>query len=671
MAYSQTDRPIQVSSPLGPDVLLVERLFCNEAVSEQFEIVLDLLSLDAAIDPKQLLRKPMTVTIALAGGAGERHWNGLVRRFVQRGRDREFTSYRAELVPATWFLSLASDCKIFQNKSVPDIVKAVLGDMGVSDFKATLGSHPPREYCVQYRETHLAFISRLLEEEGIFYFFEHTKDKHFFVMADAPSAVKAGPASKLKMNKAAGMAGEDTVTSLSVDNEVVTGRVTIADYNDTVTKRYESTIAGTTEGTSAKKLQRYDYPGKFAAVPEGDRLARLRLEEAEALGASVIGTTNYRGLGSGQKVEIKDHYRDDVNAAYHVLSAKHAAVQGGFRAGDMQPFEFETAFTAIPHMTPYRPPRVTPKSIVHGTQTAIVVGVAGEEIYVDKFGRVKVQFYWDREGKKDEKSSCWVRVSSTWAGKAWGAVSLPRIGQEVVVDFLEGDPDRPIIVGRVYNSEQMPPYELPANMTQSGVKSRSTMKGGTADSNEFRFEDKKGSEEIYLHAQKDHNIVVLNNETTKITANRTETVGKDEDVKVDGKRTVTVKGDDGLTITTGNHSFTVQTGNQTTKIDKGNRETTVGMGNETLKVSMGNLETKVSMGNVALKAALGQIAYEAMMGIELKVGQSSIKIDQTGVTIKGMMVKIEGQIMTEVKGMMTQIKGDAMLMVKGGITMIN
>jgi type VI secretion system secreted protein VgrG len=280
---------------------------------------------------------------------------------------------------------------------------------------------------------------------------------------------------------------------------------------------------------------------------------------------------------------------------------------------------------------------VTPEPTVQGPQTAIVVGPKGEEIFTDKFGRVKVQFHWDRIGKKDDNSSCWVRVAQPWAGKNWGAIFIPRIGQEVVVDFLEGDPDQPIIIGSVYNALQMPPYDLPANKTQSGLKTRSTKNSGSANFNELRFEDKRESEDIYFHAEKDFHRVVEHDDDLQ--------VGNDQTIVIQNNRTENVK-----------------KGDETITIEKGNRETTIKVGNETLTISTGNQTTKIS---------LGKSETEAMQSIELKVGPSSIKLDPTGVTIKGMKIMIEGQVQVDVKGVITNINGSAMVNIKGGITMIN
>jgi len=325
----------------------------------------------------------------------------------------------------------------------------------------------------------------------------------------------------------------------------------------------------------------------------------------------------------------------------------------------------------------------TPKARVDGTQTAVVVGPAGEEIFTDKYGRVKVQFYWDRQGKKDANSSCWVRVGTSWGGKQWGATHIPRIGQEVVIAFEEGDPDQPVIVGSVYNANLMPPYTLPDNRTQSGIKSRSSLKGDAETFNELRFEDKKDSEEIYFHAQKDFNRVVENNDTLKVgflkkdKGDHTIEIFNNHSLKVgcpeadEGSQTVEVYKDRTETLKTGNEKLTVEQGNRDVNVKMGNDTHKIDQGNRDVKIDMGNDSLKISMGNQTTKLDLGKSETEAMQSIELKVGQSSIKIDQTGVTIKGMMISIEGQVKTDVKGVMTTVNGDGMLTLKGGLTMIN
>ncbi|MEP6491153.1 MAG: type VI secretion system tip protein TssI/VgrG [bacterium] len=695
--YTQKGKPMRLETPYGGDTLLVEQLTGDEAMSTPFELTLDLISVSPSLDPKKLLRKPVSVTVDLIH-EGERYFHGVVRRFSQGSRSDGFVSYRAEVVPSIWFLSLATDCRIFQQKSVPDIVKKVLDDKGIKDYRFSLnGTYNPRDYCVQYRETDLDFISRLLQEEGIFYFFEHTSAKHTIVFADVSATIKPGPVAKINASIVAiGSKPDDVLTSLELGSAVCSGKVMLRDHNqETPQQTLERTASAGPQGLGADTYQLYDYPGNYLVGADGDRIARIRIEEAEAMSRLIKGRTNCRGLTSGYKLDITDHYRKDVNLSYQLVTLRHVAAQSGYRSEKEEPaFTFESGFVAIPYAVPFRPARVTPRSVVHGTQTAVVVGPAGEEIYTDKYGRVKVQFFWDKVGTLNENSSCWIRVSSGWAGKTWGAIQIPRIGQEVIVDFLEGDPDRPIITGRVYNADMMPPYELPANGTQSGVKSRSSKGGDPADFNEFRFEDKKGTEQAFLHAQKNLDIEVENDEThwvghdrkktidndetTHVKHDRIETVDNDETITIHGQRTETVDKTETITIK-GDRSLTVQEGKETISVEKdrsvtiksGNDKLVVSMGNLSIDVTQGNMSTKLGTGNIEVKTGGGSITNEAMNAIELKVGGNSIKIDQTGITIKGMKVSIEGSVQTEVKAPMTTVKGDGMLTLKGGITMIN
>jgi type VI secretion system secreted protein VgrG len=464
---------------------------------------------------------------------------------------------------------------------------------------------------------------------------------------------------------------------------------------------------------------------------DNKRTAGIRMQEEAAQSLEIEGTGNLHPFEAGRNFTLKDHPNaDGVYVLTEVThSARYAATYETGKAGEDEPYE--NTFTCIPEALPYRPARETPRPIVRGSQTAVVVGPSGEEIFTDKYGRVKVQFPWDRQGQLDASSSCWVRVSTPWAGKQWGMIHIPRIGQEVVVDFLEGDPDQPIVVGSVWNADQMPPYALPDNRTQSGIKSRSSLKGEPAHFNELRFEDKKGSEQVYFHAEKDFRRVVENNddltvgieskegsqtikvhkdrtitvlkghETTTIDegnrvqtvkkGNETLTVGKgNRTISVDtgnelheiktGTRTLKVNGDDLHQIAKGKRSLIVETGDDEHVVKKGKRtvlvETgddvhTVKMGKRSVSIEMGNDELSIKMGNHTTKLDLGKYGAEAMQGIELKVGQSSILIDQMGVTIKGMMITVDGQLMTTVKaGVMLDMKGSAMAKLGGGITMI-
>jgi type VI secretion system secreted protein VgrG len=669
--YSQDKRPIRVKTALGKDELMLSGFTGTEKMSQPFSYTLDLVSENAAVDPASVLRKPATIEIELPNDGGTRFINGIVNRFSQLGQVEDLTTYRAEIVPWLWFLSLSSDCKIYQNLSVTEIVQQVFkDDLGYSDFDIRCaGSYPKREYCVQYRETHLAFVSRLLEEEGIFYFFEHGDGKHTLVLADQPSAVQPCPGmSSARMASHGEAQPDDVITRLVQEHAVESGKVTLRDYDPLQPSlRLEGTVSG------KEKEELYDYPGDFTKMDEGQRYARVRLEAHEAQQQVVRGAGTCRAMQSGYRFDLKDHYRKEINQSYQIVSVHHQAHAGDYRSWDTAPLDYDNEFVCIPHSVPYRPPRRTPRPRVGGHQTAVVVGKAGEEIWVDKNGRIKVQFHWDRKGKKDENSSCWVRVGTAWAGKGWGAIHIPRIGQEVLVEFLDGDPQYPVVIGSVWNGEQTPPYTLPDNGTQSGVKSRSSKGGGTDTFNEIRLEDKKDKEEIFVQAQKDLTVSVKNDEKRTVLHDRTTEIKNNE--------TRTVKeGDDTTTIEKGKQTITVKQGDQATSIDQGDQTVTIKMGKQVVTLSngdqqvnlkMGNQSTKADMGNITVKAALGKVSMEAMQGLELKVGQSSIKLDQTGVTIKGMMLKLEGQIQTELKGTMTTVQGNAMLTVKGGIAMIN
>lgn len=677
MPYSQENRLIAIDTPLGRDKLLLEELSGHEAVSQLFRFELGLLSENYAISFKDLIGQPVCVTVQLANGK-QRYINGFVSRFAQSGGDAKFAHYHAELVPWLWFLTRTANCRIFQNMKPPDIIEAVFKKLGFSDYRLSLqGSYDSLDYCVQYRETDFNFVSRLMEEYGIFYFFEHEKNKHTMVLGDASSVHQPVPNQpKARFDKAGGnIEEEDVITSWHAEQELRPGKYSLTDYNfETPSTSLMVNQPSLVKVGGNSKYEVYDYPGDYSKKAQGTALAKIRMQEEEATHLVTSGNGTCRAFTPGYRFNLEDYYRSDMNASYVITEVRHTATAGGtYGTGGDAPPQYANQFSCIPQSVPFRPARVTPKPFVQGPQTAVVVGKGGEEIYVDKYSRVKVQFYWDRDGKKDENSSCWVRVSQPWAGKNWGGVWIPRIGQEVIVDFLEGDPDHPIITGRVYNAEQMPPYDLPTNMTQSGLKTRSSKGGGTDDFNELRFEDKKGSEDIYFHAQKDfHRYVendddlqVYHDQTIMIKNDRTETVKEgNETITVEkGNRKVDIKtGNETLQVDTGDRLVQVKTGNDTHKIDMGNREVKISMGNDTLTISMGNQSTKLN---------LGQSTTEAMQSIELKVGQSSVKLDQMGVTIKGMMISIEGQIQTQMKGLMTSVNGSAMLTLKGGITMIN
>lgn len=546
MPIAQEHRRIAITTPLGKDELLLRGFSGSEAVSQLFHFDLDLLSENDSIKFQDVVGKNITLRIYDAAGA-ERHWNGFISRFSQGAQDRRVTSYRAQMVPWLWFLTRTADCRIFQSLKVPDIIQKIFKDLGFSDFELRLyGSYTPRDYCVQYRETDFNFVSRLMEEEGICYFFEHQDGKHVLVLADDAAAHKPCPNQKTARYDFRGgsVTYEDVITEFSYQEEFRTGKWAQTDYNF---ETPSTSLAVTVSGKNPYEI--YEFPGQYMVRPAGERLAKMRLQEQTVPAIVFQGTSGCRYFTPGYQFTLQDHYRTDLNQAYLLTAVRHTASQGAnyqVGAAGSDEMTYRNSIECIPASTPYRPARVTPEPFVQGCQTAVVVGPSGEEIYTDKYGRVKVQFFWDREGKKNENSSCWIRVSHPWAGQGWGSISIPRIGQEVIVDFLEGDPDQPIIVGRVYNAEQMPPFGLPGKAVISGVKSNSTKGGG--GNNEISLDDTKGTELINIHAQYDQQKKVEHDERVLVGHDRTEEVGHDETLKIDNDKTEHVLHDRSLTV---------------------------------------------------------------------------------------------------------------------------
>ncbi len=613
MAGTQENRPFRVKTSLGEDVLLLESFQGSERLSTPFHFVLRVLSKDPDIDMKAQLRGPIVINILLEDEKTRSiHGNISRMRLLDTGHDG-MVAYEIEMVPWLWFLSLFTNCRIFQHKSVIDIVQKVFRDRGFTDFRIdTQGTYKAREYCVQYRETDLNFISRLLEEEGIYYFFEQTKDKHILVLADANASFTAcahKPAARFTTTLG-GSAEEETVRHIKQELRAHTGTASLVDYNfETPNTRLYATLSGEQKG------EYYDHPGNYRQKADGDHYARLRLEAREVSLITVFGDSNCRGFECGYKFTLEDHFRRDANREYVITSINHDAKNPAYRAGKEEPLSYTNTFESFPSSAPYRPPQLAKKPVVDGVQTAVVTGKSGEEIWPDKYGRVVVQFRWDREGKNDENSSCWIRVSQGWAGKQWGSMQLPRIGQEVLVSFLEGDPDQPVITGRVYNADQMPPYPLPGEMTKSTMKSLSTKGGGGF--NEFRFEDKKGSEQVFLHAEKDHDIRVKHDSKAWIGNESHLIVIKDQLEKIDGDLHLKVTGDQNEKV---GGDVSLEAGVNIHQ--KAGTKYAVDAGTE-----------------VHIKSGTTLVIESGTM-LTLKVGGNFISIDPSGVTILGTLVKI-------------------------------
>ncbi|QXI53447.1 MULTISPECIES: type VI secretion system Vgr family protein [Pseudomonas] len=551
MLLNQASRLAKITSPLGPEVLLLKDMGGGEELGRLFNYELQLHSLDNAIDLNQVLGKPMCVSLQLDGG-GERHFHGIVARFSQNVDQGQFASYQATLRPWLWLLTRTSDCRIFQNLTIPQIIKQVFRDLGFSDFEDAL-SRPYREweYCVQYRETSFDFVSRLMEQEGIYYFFRHEQGRHVLVLADAYGAHTAAPGygSVPYYPKNEQQRERDHIHDWHLAQEVQPGSLELNDYDFQRPSARIDVRSAMPRPHAAGDYPLFDYPGTYVQSEDGEHYARTRIEALQTLHEQVELAGNARGLGSGHLFSLTGFTRQDQNREYLIVGARYYLSQESGESGVGAPSaQFESSLTCIDAQQSFRPMAITHRPIVKGPQTAMVVGPKGEEIWTDQFGRVKVHFYWDRHDQSNENSSCWIRVSQSWAGKNWGSMQIPRIGQEVIVSFLEGDPDRPIITGRVYNAEQTVPYDLPENATQSGMKSRSSKGGTPANFNEIRMEDKKGAEQLYIHAERNQDIVVEVDESHSVGHDRNKSIGHNETVTIGNNRLRIVKQEDILSV---------------------------------------------------------------------------------------------------------------------------
>src|SRR3982751_1071343 len=591
--------PITLKSPLPAADLLFESMTCSAGLSSLGETQLHLLSAKPDLKPDALLGKPVTVTVQLRNDA-KRHFNGFVSRFgagVHRGR---YFAYQATVSPWLWFLTRTSDCRIFQDQTVPEIVKKVFEDHGVANFEfKTFRTYRKWVYCVQYRESDYNFVARLLEHEGIYWYFEHSDGKHKLILVDSQSAHDAAPTCESLPYLAEGTATApdiDCVSDWGYTQEVRPGKYALTSYDFERPSTDLKVKAAKERSYTMSDYEVFDFQGDYIQASDGTQWAEDRMDEQQTPFQLLHGSSNAQGIEVGRLLKLTRHPRADQNEQYLITGSQISARVDAYEAGNA-PGDFRCDFSAVPAAQQFRPMRRTPKPFVQGPQTAVVVGPSGEELFTDKYGRVKLHFHWDRYSKKNEKSSCWVRVSHPWAGKNFGAMHVPRIGQEVVVDFLEGDPDQPLITGRIYNAEQMPPWDLPANATQTGILSRSSKGGGYGNANAIRFEDKKGSEQVWLHAEKDQDIEVENDETHWVGHDRTKTIDHDETTHVKHDRTETVDNNETITV----HGMRTETvdKNETITIHQ-NRSETVDQ-NETIDIG-GNRSITVSKSETATVA---------------------------------------------------------------------
>ena len=591
----------------------------KEDISALFSYALELACEDADLDLNECINKPALLTLIGDDDNIERRVHGIVERMQLTGQAGRFTLFRVELVPQLHLLGLRRNSRIYQNMTVPDILASVLKDanIGTDQYKLSLNAtYAPREYCVQYRETDLQFIARLMEEEGIYYYFEHSQENHLLVITDNAHAPKAidEPATLAFHAGTGTVDAEDAVRSFTYFEKVQSGAVTLRDFNF---KKPALGLQSQQQARQFASLEVYDYPGGYELPDGGNKYAQIRLEALQAAADLGRGTSNCLRLLPGFRMTLDEYPRAQVNQEYLITQMKCEASQpqvlqeSATGAGTT----YNNDFNCIRSSVPYRSLIEIKKPKINGSQTAIVVGPSGEEIYVDEHGRVKVQFHWDRLGVNNEKSSCWIRVSQLWAGAGWGAMFIPRIAQEVMVDFIEGNPDRPIITGRVYHGTNKPPYPLPDEKTKSSIKSDSS-KGGRG-SNELRFEDLKDKEEVYLHGQKDWN--------TRIENDAKEWTGHDRHIMVQHDQLEQVKGDKHQKIV-GDHNL---------KIDG------------TLSINVGaDVQQKTAQKyaheagtEIHLKAGQ-KVVIDAGAELTIKAGGSFVKLDGSGVTLLGPQLKL-------------------------------
>ncbi len=694
-----TLRSIEVISPVGGPDVVFERLSGGETLGRPFEYDVDLLSSRGDLSLEDAVGKRMTVAMTMPGTT-PRFFNGVVARFSQTGWTGDRFRYRAVLRPWTWLLSRASNSRIFQQKTVPVILAKVFEEHGfsgeVDDAGLDADNYGPHDFLVQYHETDFNFVSRLMEQAGIYYSFRHTKDSHVLVLSDGPTDERVPGYEKIPFFSGdasrAGALGEEHIDTLSVGLQVEPTAFVAKEFDfEKPRAPLLSKQSATLPGSDAK-LEVFEYPGNYIVAGERNKYVARRLEEQQLEYEVVQGTANARGIRPGARFKLVDYPWAAQNREYLVTAASYLLAANDYSSGAGESgADFRCNFFAIDGKRSYRTPLATPKPTVAGPQTAIVVGKAGEEIWTDKYGRVKVQFHWDREGKENETSSCWVRVSQVWAGAKWGAMHIPRIGQEVIVDFLEGDPDRPIITGRVYNGDNMPPYDLTANQTQSGIKSHSTKGGGPKNFNELRFEDKKGSEQVFVQAEKDLETLVKNDEqrlvmhdrktdigndeTVSVGANRTETVGSNESITIGGSRSETVASQESVTVGA-TRALTVAVNNSTTvgaanELTVGAADATTVGGGQSVSVGGGQsisvgaahtldvgADETISVGgkrsiNIGKDDVLQvgkKLSITVTDEISITTGDATIVMKKNGdITIKGKNISIEGSGKINVK----------------------
>ncbi|MFC5474356.1 type VI secretion system Vgr family protein [Paraherbaspirillum soli] len=673
--FNQDRRLVQIKSPLESELLVVHRLHGSEALSKPFQLTVDLLSPSAQVELKELVGQPLRLSMLTP--QGQRHFHGFVKEFARTGTDGGLTTYRAELAPWFSFLDYATDCRVFQDLSVLEITREVFGKYGdLADYRFDLLSdrYPKLSYCVQYNESDFTFVSRLLEDAGIYYYFEHAEDGHKLVLADdSTQCLPSGADPVVEFQPHQDVLATDVLDDWRPRRRIGASVHSAKSFDF---KQPRNPLAAQWKTDAPRgtlpQFESYAYDGAatYDNTGIGEKLTAVRGEESAWQTKLFEGEGTCRTLVTGRYFDLDGHFEhggDDANERrFAVLEVKHDA-RNNFSSdfSEAQDCVYRVNVTALRRVVPYRPLRATARPRMPGPQTATVVGPAGEEIWADRYGRVKVQFHWDRQGKFNERSSSWVRVASPWAGSGMGGVSAPRIGQEVVVDFLDGNPDRPIITGRVYNADNMPPF----GQEVSGMRSKTVRGGGF---NEVTMHDSAGSELLNMHAQRDmavvvqndHNSTVNNNKATKVASNHSLNVGANQDITVGGNRGATVTGNDTRTVTgksdtavTGPVTHTYQAGQKVTIASAGYSENITGNFGHTL---IGDYKANTNgtwnheITGTSTRKVTGAVSETMLTGREVTVSGGADKRNVQGavedVNVGTRLLSVDGDMNHEVSG---------------------
>lgn len=651
-AYTQDGRFLSITTPLGKDELLLTDISGIESISSLFEFHLTALSENTDIEAPKLINKSVSFSI---NNSTPRVFNGIVSHFSYGEiKSNGLREYHLTVVPWTWFLDRNENRRIFQNKNCKDIVSQVFSDLGFSDFDFRAAGGQPREYCVQYGESDYAFVMRLLAEEGYACFYTHEEKKHTFVIVDQMSAYAESEHTNLTYSK--GNSPDAEINSWVHNYAFKKGEWVLNDYNfKEPNKNLVATSTSKSKFDKNNQFSHYDYSSLYD-FSSGSKLANARMDAEEADADTITGSSSCSSFSAGQFFKLDKHEAKSEQGKYLLLSVQHHASDMSYFASQGGDEHYSNNFNSIPLERTYRPAMIYDRPVMYGPQSALVTGPSGEEIYIDEYGRIKVQFMWDREGKKDENSSCFVRVMQAWAGNGWGSSFIPRIGQEVIINFLDGDPDRPIVTGAVYNGNNKPPY---SSKTQSGIKTHSTKKGSADNYNEIRFEDKKDGEQIYIHAEKDLDTQVENNETLTVDNDRTKTIKHDENSTINNNRNKRV--DKNQTESIGENKSIDVGKNHTESIGKNlditvaeNHNESIGK-NMTITVEKDLKETVNGQYVEAVSKEYGlkakTITMEADKQIILKTGSAQIVMKSNGdITISGKNINVKGSGKVVLKG---------------------